>query len=276
MSLVYSPENQTLTDDLSLNQSMRWKDGMWSRVENSSFIGEEYTGATQLKGETIARGLNEMDSSAEFSGQARYRTVLKDKVDLDQVYAGEYSIKRRVLIEGVSKYDRPHLNLTKTGVVTQKTVVEDMAEKTIDIADYTINLENDGNRSLGPVYVKDLFPPGAVYISSSLRPQLQTAGSAEWILTHLAIGDRAEILLRLNVTELDGRDLVNRVEASGGYNDEWVNASNFSSIERGGLSCCTAGGVSAAKTARLDARDPKQVIYNLTIQTRPVRRGWSR
>ncbi|MDD4652182.1 MAG: hypothetical protein PHQ34_08120, partial [Methanothrix sp.] len=193
LSLIYRPENQTITDDLSLNRSMKWTAGVRSRVKNSSLISEEYSSLTQLKGETIARGLNEMDSSAQFSGQARYRTVLKDKVDLDQTYAGNYSIKRKVLLGGVSKYDWPHLNLTKTGVVTQKTVVENMVEKTKDIADYTIDLENDGNRSLGPVYVKDLFPPGAVYINSSLRPQSQTSGSAEWVLTHLAIGDRAEI-----------------------------------------------------------------------------------
>jgi uncharacterized repeat protein (TIGR01451 family) len=151
-------------------------------------------------------------------------------------------------------------------VVTQKTVVEDLVEKTLDIADYTITLENDGNRSLGPVYLKDLFPPGAVYINSSLRPQSQTAGSAEWVLTHLAIGDRAEILLKLDVTDLRGGGLVNRVEASGGYNDKWVNASNFSSIERGWINCCQAGGVSAAKTAEVYAKDPQMVIYNLTIR----------
>jgi len=263
LSLVYSPVQ---TDYPSINRSMRWKEGMWSRVRNESLIGEEYTGVAKLDGETVARGLNEMETVANFSGTARYRTVLKDEVDLDEVYAGDYSVGRRVLFEGISKYDRPHLNLTKTGVVSQETVVEDGAERTITVAKYTIALENDGNRALGPVRVKDLFPPGAAYINSSLRPFELTSGSAEWVLTHLAIGGRAEIRVRLEVTDLCDQDLVNRAEASGGYDGEWVNATNFYSIDRGRLWCCPAGGVSAAKTGRPDADDPNLVVYNLTLR----------
>ena len=104
LSLVYSPENQTLIDDLSINRSMRWKEGMWSRVRNESLIGEEYTSITRLDKETVARCLNEMETEASFSGQGRYRTVFIDRVDLDELYAGDYSIERRVLLEGVSKY----------------------------------------------------------------------------------------------------------------------------------------------------------------------------
>jgi len=266
LSLVYSPENQTLIDDLSINRSMRWKEGMWSRVRNESLIGEEYTSITRLDKETVARGLNEMETEASFSGRGRYRTVFIDRVDLDELYAGDYSIRRKVLLDGVSKYDRPHINLTKSGVVREETVVEEMAERRITVAEYTITLENDGNRALAPVRVKDLFPPGAAYRSSSLRPYRLTAGSAEWVLTHLAVGGRAEILLRLEVTDLCDQDLVNRVEASGGYDGGWANATNFSAIERGRLWCCPAGEVSAAMTAKPEGENPRRVVYNLTVR----------
>ena len=266
LSLVYSPENQTLIDDLSINRSMRWKEGMWSRVRNESLIGEEYTSITRLDKETVARGLNEMETEASFSGRGRYRTVFIDRVDLDELYAGDYSIRRKVLLEGVSKYDRPHINLTKSGVVREETVVEEMAERRITVAEYTITLENDGNRALAPVRVKDLFPPGAAYRSSSLRPYRLTAGSAEWVLTHLAVGGRAEILLRLEVTDLCDQDIVNRVEASGGYDGGWANATNFSAIERGRVWCCPAGEVSAAMTAKPEGENPRRVVYNLTVR----------
>ena len=58
---------------------------------------------------------------------------------------------------------------------------------------YTITLENDGNRALGPIYVKDFFPEGAMFIDSSLRPSELTHARAEWTLTHLSIGDRSSI-----------------------------------------------------------------------------------
>jgi len=266
VSLVHAPTRTRLTDSTSINSSMKVKEGISSMVPETSLIGEEYTSITRLDKETVARGLNEMETEASFSGQGRYRTVFEDRVDLYEFYAGDYSIRRKVLFEGVSKYDRPHINLTKTGVVSEETVVEEMAERRITVAEYTIVLENDGNRALGPVHVKDLFPPGAAYRSSSLRPYRLTAGSAEWVLTHLAVGGRAEILLRLEVTDLCDQDLVNRVEASGGYDGGWANATNFSAIERGRLWCSPAGGVSATMTAKPDGENPRQVVYNLTIR----------
>lgn len=63
---------------------------------------------------------------------------------------------------------------------------------------------------------------------------------------------------------MDG-DLFNRVEASGGYNGDWVNTTNFSTIDRGEL-CCLPDAISATMTGRIDADDPKRVNYNLTIR----------
>ena len=43
LSVIHSQVNQTLTKDVYINSSLRWKEGVWSRVRNASFIGEEYT-----------------------------------------------------------------------------------------------------------------------------------------------------------------------------------------------------------------------------------------
>ena len=75
ISLAHSPMSQRLTDSTSIDGSMKWKEGMYSRNPGTSFIGEEYTSITELDKETVARGLNEMDTDAEFSGQARFQEI---------------------------------------------------------------------------------------------------------------------------------------------------------------------------------------------------------
>lgn len=148
------------------------------------------------------------------------------EVDFDEQYEGDYSFQRRILFTGVPKYDRPHLNVTKTlDGIAEETVLDakkttlagESRDKVIKVATYTITIENDGNRALGPVYVRDLFPPESTFIQpSSVRPTELTDTYANWTLTHLAIGDVSTIILKLNVTKHHPDELVNRVEVCGG------------------------------------------------------------
>jgi len=199
ISFVHAPMNQSLTDDVSIESTMRWKEGMYSRIPGESYIGEEYTSADYLDKNTVAMDLNETDTEAEFSGRARYRAILGDNLDFDELYEGNHSIERRInLYVAAPKYNLPHLNVTTT--------LEWIDEETIgvneSIATYTIRIENDGNRTLAPVYVRDVFPPGSVFIHpASIRPTVLTDDYANWTLTHLAIGDVATIILSLDVTE---------------------------------------------------------------------------
>ncbi|WP_048144495.1 DUF7507 domain-containing protein [Methanothrix harundinacea] len=278
ISLVYAPTTTRLTDDVWINSSMKWKEGLYSRVPARSYIGEEYTGVTELDKETVARGLNEMETSADFSGQARYRAVFADPndtkrpfVEFDEVYAGDYSIERRVLLTGTSKYDRPHLNVTKTldGIVEEKDKCDgDNCSKTKYIATYTIRIENDGNAALGPIYVKDLFPPGAVFVESSLRPSDITDSYANWTPTHIAIGGVVEIVVKLDVTKYYPSELVNRVEVCGGYNGEVVCFGNTSALEVNWLTCCLNETVSVVKSCEVDGADGMVVLYRIDIENR--------
>jgi len=277
ISLVHAPMNQSFTDDFSfVGASMKWKEGMYSKVPGTSYIGEEYTSIAELDKETVAKGLNEMDTLANFSGSARYRAILRDEVDFDEAYAGDYSVERRVILTGTAKYDRPHLNVTKT----LDGIVEEMEpwgynethlpgeEKIRKVATYTIAIENDGNAALGPIYVKDLFPPGAIFKEpSSLRPTELTGTSANWTLTHLGIGDVVEITLQLDVTKRYPQELTNRVQVCGGINSgaQYVCASNFSALELNWLSCCASGTVSLIKTAELDGANASVVWYRIDI-----------
>jgi len=227
LNVIHSPMNQTLTDGVSINSSLRWKEGVWSQIRNTSFISEEYTSADRLQKETEVRGLNEMETEANFSGKARYRTILRDEVDQDEEYEGDYSIRRMIIFTGIPKYDQPHINVTKTSDIDLLNCSESASTVL-----YTITLENDGNAALGPIYVKDLFPPGAVFVEpSSLRPPTElTATSANWTLTHLAIGDSISIDICLDVINCPDGELTNQAVASGGFNGNWITGRGSSII----------------------------------------------
>ncbi|HOO52949.1 MAG TPA: SdrD B-like domain-containing protein, partial [Methanothrix sp.] len=276
ISLVHSPMNQSLTDDVSIDASMKWKEGMYSKTPETSFIGEEYTSITELDKETVALGLNEMDTEVNFSGRARFRAILEDEVDVDDQYEGDYSLERRILFTGVPKYDRPHLTVTKKlENITDETIygakettlVGESRNKVIKVATYTIRIENDGNKALGPIYVRDLFPPGSIFINASARPSELTETYANWTLTHLAIGDVSTITLNLEVPTYYPDELVNRVEVCGGYNgDEWICASNFTALEKVWLTCCSNETVSVTKVPELDEENPNVVWYRVDIK----------
>jgi len=258
ISLIHAPMNQSLTDDVSIESSMRWKEGIYSRIPGESYIGEEYTSADYLYKSAVAAGLSNAETMANFSGQARYRAVLEDDLDFDEIYEGNHSIERRInLYASAPKYDLPHLNVTTT---LEFWIDEETIGVNESIAAYTISIENDGNRALAPITVRDVFPPGSVFIHpASVRPTELKDTYANWTLTHLAVGDVATIILSLDVTKAlhgDARthhpaELANRVEACGGYNgSEWV---------------CATNGVSVVKTAQLDPQNGSIVWYKIYV-----------
>jgi uncharacterized repeat protein (TIGR01451 family) len=257
VSLAHSPTSFAISDDLSANLSLKWREGVYSKKAGDSYIGEEYSGVSQLDKTTVALGLGEMETEANFSGTARYRVVSEDDIDMDEQYQGDYALQRNVQLYEASGYRQPHLKVTKEGTL----VYED--ERTL--AEYVITLENDGDRTLEPVQVRDLFPPGSVFVRSNLRPTL-TSGGANWSLTHISPGQKIPIELVLDVTKFRGDELVNRIEAFGGDGGEWVSAANFSSIEINWLSCCSANAVSVVKTGVVDEVVPNHVWYSLEIE----------
>jgi uncharacterized repeat protein (TIGR01451 family) len=262
LSLVSGPTSTRLTEDLFVNSSMRWSEGIWSKVENRSLISENYASLGRLDKVTVARGLNTMETEANFSGRSRYRTILAGQADFDEVYEGDYSLERKVFFRGVSKYDLPHLNVMKAERIVS------IPSKNGVYANYMITIENDGNQDFSPVYVKDLFPPGAEYVNSSMRPTLGS-GIATWTLTHLAAGDRSEIELWLNITECHGEMLVNRVEATGLFGDQSVVAGNSSSSEIRWLRCCgPESSVAVTKTAYVSPKNPNKIWYLVEVQNR--------
>ncbi|MHC1631179.1 MAG: hypothetical protein ACXQT4_02630 [Methanotrichaceae archaeon] len=255
INVIYEPSNQSLISGMNANQSLKWKEGMWSKVENTSFIGEEITSADRIEKEAVYKGLNEMESEANFSGTARYRTVVRNEIDLDEMYTGNYSIAKKVMVKGIPKYDRPHMTVIKTG---------EIGNQGSTVLNYTITILNDGNKNLGPLYVKDIFPPGTEFLGASVKPAELTSSYANWTQVHLAIGESSTIDLRLNMTEYHDT-LINRVEATAGSDDKQITSRNFSAIEIDWLSCCPSE-IFVSKTGTVDPDVPNIVWYRLTIE----------
>ena len=268
INVTSAPASLGLTDATYINASMRWKEGIYSRTEGVSYIGEEYYSIDRLEREATFRGLNDLSSEADFSGAARYRVVVANRsretgagegrerniIDYDEVYSGEYSVARKIVLSGVPKYDHPHFSISK--------ICE--ADKNSSQVRYAITVTNDGNAPLQEITVEDIFPAGTSYLSSSLRPEI-AAERAIWSVPPLAAGGRFEIELVLGVKEYGG-SLVNvvRATASAG-NDTHLTASNFSVLEAGWLSCCPDE-IFASKTGSVDPVLDNVVTYRLTVQ----------
>jgi uncharacterized repeat protein (TIGR01451 family) len=215
-----------------VNLSGKWSEGMWSRSP-TSFIGEEFSSASRLKKEATAASLRELESKSSFSGRSDLRTVYGRnyglnrslQVDQDETLIGDYKVERKIVISKGSMYDEPHLYLCKDGRLVN------------DVAVYTITITNDGNAALGPIFLQDLFPAGARFINSTLRPLQIGKNSSNWTLVHLAIGDSIKIGIDLNIKKCPG-DVVNRALVVGNYSTGSVNAQNLSVIDRAWLGGC--------------------------------------
>ena len=296
IEVVHKPTSYNYSPSVQANVDMKWNEGMWSKsgtlrggsivAANSStggaigntcttpdngtspatIISEKFSSLQYLKKDSIALGLNEMKTNATFNGIADFRaksvsTNATNEVDNEERYVGEFNLTRHILLTGVSKYDHPHIIVTKEGRMKSEWV--NRVNSTV--ADYIITVTNDGNRALAPIYVTDIFPPGTQYVSSSFKPSSLTATGANWTILHLGIGNRLTILLKLNITDYAPANVLNCVVVSGVTDGELVSSTNCSSLDSAWLGCC-APDVSLEKKAQLDSRDATVVHYTIMLR----------
>jgi uncharacterized repeat protein (TIGR01451 family) len=220
--------SQTVTPGTFLSISQNWSEGM-ELVGPASLISEKYSSASRLKLNATAASSRELCSEANFSGVATLKVaVLKSgslAVGREETLMGDYNVSRRIIISGCAKYDRPHLYLRKEG------------RQVKDVALYNIIITNDGNTTLGPLFLQDIFPAGARFINATVRPNQIGQNSSNWTLLHLSIGDTLRIGINLDV-ERCGDDIVNRAFLVGNSSLGQVFAQNRSVISRGYLGCC--------------------------------------
>jgi uncharacterized repeat protein (TIGR01451 family) len=293
ISLVSGPTGYNYTPRFSVSQNMLWSEGMWSKsgylaggdifkdisncglpvikTDNSSppasYIGERFSSLDYLKKETVAFGLNEMKTNASFSGLADFKVKSigenrTTKVDNEERYMGRYDITRKVLLTGISRYDRPHITVQKVRNMTTRWFNKTNAQ----VARYVITITNDGNVALAPINVRDIFPPGTEYISSSIRPASLSKTDANWTLVHLGIGNTIKIELELNITEYAPGNILNRVMVCGMNGDACVSGAAYFAFESAQLPCCPPK-VAMEKFAYLDATDPTRVHFTIKVQS---------
>jgi uncharacterized repeat protein (TIGR01451 family) len=219
-----------------------------------------------LKKDSVALGLNEMKTNASFSGQADFeaRSIGENqatKVNNEERYVGQYNIARKVLLTGVSKYDRPHITVKKEGKMT----ISWFNKTNSLVARYFITITNDGNVALAPINVRDIFPMGTEYIGSSIRPASLSQTDVNWTLVHLGIGNTIEVELELNVTDYAPGNIVNRVMVCGMNGDACVSGAAYAALESAELPCCLAE-VRLDKRAVLDATDPTLVHFTIKVR----------
>jgi uncharacterized repeat protein (TIGR01451 family) len=282
ISLAYQPTSFDLGGDLSASSSAKWKEGIWSKnvSKNSTiFIGEEFSSLDRLDKETFVRGLGDVATEAEFSGTGRFRTIYVDTlvnesdnesvngsmkrlrdadIEIDDLYSGDYSIQRRAIFAGAFEYDEPHLSAEKSGEI--------FYEEDVIHARYNITLKNDGNRALGPLLIRDLFPSGAVFINASERTSSLSSDTAEWTFLNLGLGGALTFTLWLDVTECRGDEIVNRLEALAGTNGNVTTAAAFSALETDWLSWHDDASVTATMFGEVEEDDPRVITYTLTVQ----------
>ncbi|OPY49672.1 MAG: hypothetical protein A4E49_03044 [Methanosaeta sp. PtaU1.Bin112] len=217
-----------VTPDTFLNINQKWSEGI-ELLTPSSLISEQYRSASRLKIIATSPSSRELNSEANFSGIATLKAIaLKNgslAVDREETLMGDYKVSRRIIISGCAKYDRPHLYLRKDG------------RQVKDVAVYTITITNDGNTTIGPLFLQDIFPPGARFINATLQPNQIGQNCSNWTLLHLSIGDTLRIGINLNV-ERCGDDIVNWAILKGNSRLGQVFAQNRSAISRGYLGCC--------------------------------------
>ncbi len=297
IELAQKSGNFSNLQTIQADRDLKWSEGMWSKsgsirggdivadkdssggkitegcapnngTSPATLISERYSSLDYLKKDAVALGLNEMKSNATFKGIADYRAKAvssngNDQVDSEDRYVGEYGESRHILLTGVSKYDQPHIAVTKEGMI--KSGWFNSINSTV--AEYIISVTNDGNRALSPVYVRDLFPPGVQYINSSVLPSTLSATEANWTILYLGIGNTLTITLDLNVTEDAPGNLLNRVKVGGLAGSDFVSAADYSSLESSWLSCCMPL-VAVDKKAQLDSQDPSVVHYTILVRNK--------
>jgi len=282
VSLSQAPVNHSYARVTPLPMSLSWREGTGSGAKNGAFMRSEYSDLSELEAETLIISSNETRTSARFTGRARLQSGYIDSSDPEQgfvfiedEYVGNFSIVRGHKV--YPALNKPHMSITSQGRIDPQDC---------GILRYIITLVNDGNRPLGPVFVRTSFPSGTSYLDSSIRPFELSSRNANWSISRLSIGEAVNINLDLRVTarkenyssssravtvyqeiksyEIKDRETGN-ITVFQTSSDRRLSASNTSKFEAD-WSACGAGNLSVDFTATPNSKLPKILNYRLTLE----------
>ena len=122
---------------------------------------------------------------------------------------GDYHMDTAISFGQALKYAYPHINLTKR-----------VLSRDGNTFVYRIWVNNDGNKTIGPVAVVDLLPEGASFISSTLKPSVQ-GRIVSWTLQVLPVGQTQTIDLKAWLADISP-NVINRVQAAARYENRTI------------------------------------------------------
>jgi len=242
LSVSYQATNFQLPGTGSINYTSKWTDREKAKnYVTSESVEESYRYATKIQKEgqiEMDRNGTNMTADSEFEGMrhAGYFKASKpdDKgrvsplMEMSSDYTGSFRVKERLgttysnrlnAITTVKHYEMPHIT------IYQRSEIDNTNENNIN---YTISILNDGNRTLGPIYLMDLFPAGMSFFDASAHPSeevLLDADHANWTFTSLPIGRSLTLYLRL-MRYVVLETPVNWVFVKAGHDGTWITANN--------------------------------------------------
>lgn len=282
VSLRQAPANHSYARVTPQPMSLSWREGTGSGMKNGAFMNSEFSDLSELEAETLIISANETRTSASFTGRARLQAGYINSSDPDQgfvfiedEYVGNFSIVRGYKV--YPALNKPHMSITSQGRIDPQDC---------SILRYIITLANDGNRPLGPVFVRTSFPSGTSYLDSSIRPFELSSRYANWSISRLSIGEAVSINLDLRVTARkenysSSSRVVTVYQAIRSYkikdketgnvtvfqtsSDRKLSASNTSKFEAE-WSACRTGNLSIDFSATPNAKLPNILTYRLSLE----------
>ncbi len=258
ISITHKPTEFAVNPGIFLNQSSKWGEGVSSQSDNHVLISESFTGLQLLDKETEVTDMTNAETEANFTGSGEF-VIAGDNFTSDEVYAGNYSILRKVAINQLPKYDKPHVTVTK------QLYLDPVDCK---MADYSITVINDGNWEVGPVFVRDTFPTSTTFQGSSEEPVELTTRIANWSIETLSPGESRNIQVKLRIDK-DVDKLINRVRATAYVDKDNKQSriySNYNSTVLLDKNRCTPGELSITTRVDLDKERSGVIRYRSTVE----------
>ncbi|HPT19262.1 MAG TPA: PKD domain-containing protein [Methanothrix sp.] len=242
LSASYQATKFLLPGNGSINYASKWTDREKARnYVTAESVEESYRYATKIQKESrieLDRNGTNMTTDSQFEGMRHAGYLKASKPDekghvfplmeMSSDYAGSFRVKERLgttysnrsnAITTVKHYEMPHIT------IYQRSEIDNTDENNIN---YTISILNDGNRTLGPIYLMDLFPAGMSFFDASAHPSeemLLDADHANWTFTSLPIGRSLTLYLRL-MRYVVLETPVNWVFVKAGHDGTWLTANN--------------------------------------------------
>ena len=271
VNLHHSPVNYSQAGIARRPMSIAWSEGTGSRftlLKDQAFMTSNFSDINELESETAIISSGESRASAKFSGRARLKSGYINTsgpehgfIFMDDEYAGNFSISRGYRV--YPRFSVPHMSITSQGFVDP----QDCSKLR-----YIITLTNDGNRPLGPIFVRTSFPSGTSFLDASLNPFELTPRYANWSVEYLSVGESFNINLDLEITKRkdsyasSSRAItIYQVMRGSTSSDRRLSASN-SSLFDANWSRCSQQNLSATYSATPDSKNPKIINYRLMVE----------